>query len=105
MTMFPRTSRPTRESGYEHCGRTASRAGPSGILPYPRERRHPRSAFEAADGRATASHRGTPALLPLLAGPDRPSGPFVWDQTEADRLLARLREALARVEAARAAWP
>jgi hypothetical protein len=52
---------------------------------------------------AIAAHK--PALLALLAGPDRPSGGFAWDQAEADRLLARLREALARVEAARAAWP
>ncbi len=42
--------------------------------------------------------RHKPALLDLLAPRQRPAPAFVWDQAEAERLLAQLREALARVE-------
>jgi hypothetical protein len=48
-----------------------------------------------------AEHK--PALLALLAESRRPATVFVWDQAEADKLLADLREALARVGSAVAA--
>jgi hypothetical protein len=41
-----------------------------------------------------------PALLALLTGAEKPAAAFTWDQAGAEGLLAQLREALARAEAA-----
>jgi hypothetical protein len=61
----------------------------------------PVSRLAAEQRRAVVAHK--PALLALLAAPGGASGAFAWDQAEADRLLVRLRDVLARVEAAVAA--
>jgi hypothetical protein len=61
----------------------------------------PTSRLTAEQRRAIVAHK--PALLALLAGLERWYGAFAWDQAEADYLLARLREGLARVETAVAA--
>jgi hypothetical protein len=58
----------------------------------------PVSRLTPARRRAIAAHK--PALLALLAAPRRPAHTFVWDQAEAERLLAEVREATAHVEAA-----
>jgi TubC N-terminal docking domain len=50
---------------------------------------------------AIRTHR--PALLALLAVPARTAPVFCWDQAEAERLLAQMGEALARVDRAVAA--
>jgi hypothetical protein len=39
------------------------------------------------------------ALLTLLAGPEGPPPAFAWDQAEAERLLAELRDEVKRAEA------
>jgi hypothetical protein len=61
----------------------------------------PASRLTPAARQAIAAHK--PALLDLLAALRRPTSAFAWDQVEAERLLAEVREALARVEAAVAA--
>jgi hypothetical protein len=49
---------------------------------------------------AVRAHK--PALLALLSSPRGPAPAFVWDQAEADRLMAELRDGLVRLEHA---WP
>jgi hypothetical protein len=58
----------------------------------------PVSRLTPAARRAIAAHK--PALLALLAAPRRQAHTFAWDQAEAERLLAEVREATAYVEAA-----
>jgi len=57
----------------------------------------PASRLTGQQREAIRAHK--PALLTLLAAPS-PARAFAWGQAEAERLLAQLREALARVEAA-----
>jgi hypothetical protein len=60
----------------------------------------PASRLTGQQREAIRAHK--PALLTLLAAP-RPTPAFAWDQAEAERLLAQLREVLSRVERAVAA--
>ena len=61
----------------------------------------PSGVLGDSDREALVRHK--PALLDLLAPRQRPAPAFVWDQAEAECLLAEVREALARVDEAVAA--
>jgi hypothetical protein len=61
----------------------------------------PASRLTPAARQAIADHK--PALLALLAAPHRPVPGFVWDQAEAERLLAEVRASAAQAEAQSAA--